>query len=56
MDDFLGRARNVFKLVNGVPTALDAEGKSVRYGKDGVTPMTLEEWTDAQVQEAPHLC
>ncbi len=43
MDDFLGRARNVFKLVNGVPTALDADGKTVRYGKDGVTPMTLEE-------------
>ena len=55
MDDFLGRARNVFKLVNGVPTALDVDGKTVRYGKDGVTPMSLEEWADAQVQEAPHL-
>jgi hypothetical protein len=27
----------------------------VRYGKDGVTPMTLEEWVDAQVSDAPHL-
>jgi hypothetical protein len=53
--DITARARNVFKLVNGVPTALDADGKTVRYGKDGVTPMTLEEWADAQVQEAPHL-
>jgi len=27
----------------------------VRYGKDGITPMTLEEWVDAQVADAPHL-
>ncbi len=27
----------------------------MRYGKDGVTPMTLEEWVDAQVADAPHL-
>jgi hypothetical protein len=53
--DITSRARNVFRLVNGVPTAYDVDGKTVRYGKDGVTPMTLEEWTDLQVQEAPHL-
>jgi len=42
-------------LVNGVPNAFEADGKSVRYGKDGLTPMTLEEWVDVQVSEAPHL-
>jgi hypothetical protein len=55
LEDFLGRARQVFKLVNGVPTAFELDGKTVRYGKDGVSPMSLEEWTVAQAQEAPHL-
>ncbi len=41
--------------MNGVPTAFEPDGKAVRYGKDGLTPMTLEEWVDAQVSEAPHL-
>ncbi|MEI7732916.1 MAG: hypothetical protein WCO56_25315 [Verrucomicrobiota bacterium] len=53
--DITARARTVFRLVNGVPTAYEADGKTVRYGKDGITPMTLEEWTDQQVAEAPHL-
>jgi hypothetical protein len=53
--DITARARSVFKLVNGVPQAFEADGKSVRYGKDGITPMTLEEWVDAQVSDAPHL-
>ena len=53
--DITSRARMVFKLVNGVPQAFEADGKTVRYGKDGISPMTLEEWVDAQVSEAPHL-
>jgi hypothetical protein len=53
--DITSRARLVFKLVNGVPHAFEADGKTVRYGKDGITPMTLEEWVDAQVADAPHL-
>jgi hypothetical protein len=53
--DITARARSVFKLVNGAPQAFEADGKSARYGKDGITPMTLEEWVDAQVSEAPHL-
>jgi len=53
--DITGRARGVFRLVNGVPTAFESDGQTVRPGKDGVTPMTLEEWVDAQVSEAPHL-
>ena len=55
LPDITARARVVFKLVNGVPQAFDADGTTVRYGKDGVTPMTLEEWVDAQVADAPHL-
>jgi len=53
--DITSRARNIFKLVNGVPTAFEADGTTVRVGKDGVQPMSLEEWVDAQVSEAPHL-
>ena len=53
--DITARARTVFKLVNGAPRAFEADGQSVRYGRDGVTPMTLEEWVDAQVADAPHL-
>jgi hypothetical protein len=53
--DITARARSVFKLVNGAPQAFEADGKSVRYGRDGLTPMTLEEWVDTMVSEAPHL-
>lgn len=53
--DITSRARTVFKLVSGVPTAFDADGSTVRTGKDGSAPMTLEEWVDSQVSEAPHL-
>jgi len=53
--DITARARTVFKLVNGAPQAFEADGQTVRYGRDGVTPMTLEEWVDAQVSDAPHL-
>ena len=55
MPDITARARGVFRLVNGVPTAFEADGQTVRPGRDGVTPMTLDEWVDAQVSEAPHL-
>jgi hypothetical protein len=53
--DITSRARSVFKLVNGAPRAFEADGQAVRYGRDGVTPMSLEEWVDTQVSDAPHL-
>ncbi len=53
--DITARARLTFKLVNGVPQAFEADGQSARMGKDGVTPMTLAEWVDALVSDAPHL-
>ena len=51
--DITSRARLNFKLVNGVPQAFD--GETARTGKDGVTPMTLAEWVEALVSDAPHL-
>ena len=53
--DITARARTVFRLVGGAPRAFETDGTTVRYGKDGVTPMTLEEWVDLQTTDAPHL-
>jgi hypothetical protein len=53
--DITARARSVFKLMNGAPRAFEPDGQTVRYGKDGVTPMTLAEWVEALVSDAPHL-
>jgi hypothetical protein len=53
--DITARARRVFKLHNGSPAAFDSDGKTIRPGRDGVTPMSLEEWLDSQLSEAPHL-
>jgi hypothetical protein len=53
--DITSRARMNFKLVNGVPQAFELDGQTARMGKDGVTPMTLAEWVDALVSDAPHL-
>ena len=53
--DITARARNTFRLVNGVPQAFESDGKTVRTGKDGLTPLSLAEWIDTQVSEAPHL-
>lgn len=53
--DITSRARITFKLVNGVPQAFEADNQTARMGKDGFTPMTLAEWVDALVSDAPHL-
>ena len=53
--DITARARTVFRLVNGVPTAFEADGQTVRLGKDGGSAMTLDEWVEQQVADAPHL-
>jgi len=51
--DATARARATFKLVAGVPQAFD--GDVPRYGRDGTSPLTLAEWVDALVSDAPHL-
>jgi hypothetical protein len=53
LTDITARARTTFKLVNGVPQAFD--GETARTGKDGFSPLTLAEWVDALVSDAPHL-
>jgi len=55
LPDITARARLNFRLVNGVPQAFEADGQTVRTGRDGFTPMTLGEWVDALVSDAPHL-
>ena len=53
LTDITARARTTFKLVNGLPQAFD--GETARVGKDGFSPLTLAEWVDALVSDAPHL-
>jgi hypothetical protein len=53
--DITARARRVFRLVNGEPTPYEPDGKTVKIGKDGANPMSLDEWLDQQAAEAPHL-
>ena len=55
LPDITARARTTFRLVNGVPQAFEADSQTARVGKDGVTPMTLADWVDTQVSDAPHL-
>jgi hypothetical protein len=55
IQDITSRARLVFRLVDGAPRAYEADGQTVRVGKDGITPLTLDEWVDQQVADAPHL-
>jgi hypothetical protein len=53
--DLQARARGVFRLVDGVPVAFEPDGQTVRKGKDGSSPMTLDEWVSGLATEAPHL-
>jgi hypothetical protein len=55
LPDITARARNTFRLVNGVPQAFESDGQTPRAGRDGVTPLSLAEWLDTQVSDAPHL-
>ena len=55
LPDITARARTTFRLVNGVPQAFEADGQTARMGKDGQTPLTVAEWIDTQVSDAPHL-
>ena len=53
--DVTARARNTFRLQNGVPQAMDTDGQTPRTGRDGITPLSVSEWIDQQVADAPHL-
>lgn len=53
--DITARARGAVRLIEGAPVVVTGDGQSPRYGKDGVSPMTLEEWIETQASDAPHL-
>src|SRR5215475_11003186 len=53
--DITAKTHVVFRLVDKAPRAYEADDQTVRVGKDGITPMTLDEWVDQQVADAPHL-
>lgn len=52
--DLTSRARAVFRLDNNGNPVPYIDG-AVRYGKDGTSPMTVDEWAEGLVQAAPHL-
>lgn len=53
--DLTYRARQVFVLdAKGNPVAYEADGKTLKYGKES-NPLTIKEWIETQVTEAPHL-
>lgn len=53
--DITARARGAVRLVEGAVVVVGGDGQSPRLGKDGVSPMSLEEWIEAQAVDAPHL-
>jgi hypothetical protein len=54
VDDVLLRAKTVFSIKDGKVAALDSDGK-VMYGKDGTTPLGIEEWSTGLKAVASHL-
>lgn len=54
VDDVLLRGRAAFKLVDGQAMPHDTTG-SVIYGKDGTTPMSVNDWVKNLSQSASHL-
>ena len=53
--DLLGRARALFRMVKGVPTALEPDGKTVRQTKDGKPAPARHAGWRTSLGEAPHL-
>ena len=54
LTDLQARASRVFKVVDGKILAFDADGQ-IKPGKDGYTPLTLDEWVEELRSEAAHL-
>lgn len=54
LDDVLLRGKSTFKLVDGIATPHDSQGRII-YGKDGTTPMSPAEWVSNLKKDAPHL-
>jgi len=54
VDDVVLRAKGTYTVVDGVPTPKNAKGEVI-YGKDGKTPMPVEEWLQELKKTAKHL-
>jgi hypothetical protein len=52
MEDVSYRASKVFRAVDGKPIPM--KGDEVIYGKDGKTPLTMDEWLEELKSRAPH--
>lgn len=53
VDDVLLRAKSVFKIDEG--KAVPYKDDKIIYGKDGLNPMTVGDWTKNLAASAPHL-
>jgi len=53
--DLTMRAKTVFKLHEGKVVAFKPDGKTIEYGEDGVTSMSIPEWVKGLSATAPHL-
>lgn len=55
MIDIIQRGRSTWTLDdNGKPVALNADGTTI-YGKDGKAPISMKEWAENLLEQAPHL-
>jgi hypothetical protein len=54
VDDVVLRAKTVYVFENNAPVPKDRDGK-VMYGKDGTSPMPIDEWIGGLRKSAPHL-
>lgn len=55
MIDIIQRAKQSWKLdESGKPVALNSDGTTV-YGKDGKAPISMKEWAENLLEQAPHL-
>ena len=55
IQDIASRGKGTWKLdENGNPVALGSDGSKI-FGKDGKAPITMAEWAEGLMVEAPHL-
>lgn len=53
LDDIVSRGRQVFRVVEG--KVLPYDGDKVKYGEDGVTPLSVKAWLTQLSAKATHL-
>ena len=54
VDDVILRAKTIFPIKDGLPTALDAKGEII-YDIDGEKPLSIDNWLKSLKKSAPHL-